>query len=84
MSENAESKALGLLTSGRLLITWIDCVEIKPTCRGDSGEVYELGYAPGAWFCNRAAVGRCSHMPALMRVAVRPTARRWSEEARTA
>ncbi len=84
MRENAERKAERLLSSGRLVLTWIDQAEIRATCRGDSGEVYRLGYRPGGWHCDCPALGRCSHMVALQRVTVRPTARRWTEEARPA
>ena len=42
-------------------------------CRGDSGEVYYLGYHPGdqEWRCTcREMKGNCSHLQALKLVVV--------------
>jgi uncharacterized Zn finger protein len=81
MRENAERKGARLLVSGRLIVTWLDATEARATCRGDSGEIYLLGYRPGSWYCDCPALGRCSHLVALMRVTVRPSVRRWQEAA---
>jgi uncharacterized Zn finger protein len=83
MRENADAKAVRLLTCGRLTVEWLDTVTIRAICRGDSGEVYALGYSPDrGWWCDCPAFGRCSHLLALMRVVVlAPAPRRWVEAA---
>ena len=46
---------------------------VKAKCRGDSGEVYQLGYDPRrAWYCTCPAKGVCSHLVALQLVVVLP------------
>ena len=80
MRENAEAKAVRLLTCGRLTVEWLDATTIRGTCRGDSGEVYRVGYEPDTgWTCDCPAFGRCSHLIALQRVALVPSPRRWAE-----
>jgi uncharacterized Zn finger protein len=73
--EGAPEKGRRLLTEGRLSVE-----EIRPDgtivahCRGDSGEVYALGYdaAKRQWRCTCAEMkGRCSHLVALQLVTVR-------------
>jgi hypothetical protein len=82
MRENASSKADRLLTCGRLTVEWIDASTIRATVRGDSAEVYRVGFQPGrGWSCTCAAFTRCSHVLALQRVALVPAPRRWAEAA---
>lgn len=66
------SKASRLLIDGRLLIERVDRLFVKASCRGDSGEVYKLGWDGARWFCNCEARGDCSHLRALWMVTVRP------------
>jgi uncharacterized Zn finger protein len=80
--EDAGTKATRLLNCGRLTVEWIDASTIRATCRGDSGEVYGVGYDPDAgWHCTCPSFGRCSHVLALQRVALVPSPRRWAEVA---
>jgi uncharacterized Zn finger protein len=50
----------------------VDGQIISATCRGDSGEVYELGFdaSHGSWYCTCEAKGRCSHMQAATLVTI--------------
>ena len=66
-------KARRLLIEGRLNITLRDGDVIRATCRGDSGELYNLGYNPAmrGWDCSCAARSTCAHLRALMLVTVR-------------
>ena len=75
MHENAEAKGVRYLGEGRLTILRVDERQIEAVCFGDSGEVYRLGYHPGSWWCDCPALGRCSHMTALMRVSLTPASR---------
>lgn len=70
--ESAADKGRRLLVEGRLVVR-----EVRPTgtivaeCRGDSGEVYALGYDARRkqWRCTCAEMkGRCSHLVALQLV----------------
>lgn len=70
--ENATVKGLRLLGEARLHIRLADARRVLAWVRGDSGEVYDVGYENGAWFCSCPAFGPCSHLIALMRVTVRP------------
>jgi hypothetical protein len=80
MREDAERKALRLLTSGRLVVELVDTERIRATVRGDSGQVYVVGYSPGpGWTCACPALNRCSHLLALQRVTLVPSPRRWAE-----
>lgn len=75
MRENRDAKGRRLLAEGRLKVERVDPVSrlIVASCRGDSGEVYSLGFDPraGEWRCNCPARTKCSHMTALMLVTVR-------------
>lgn len=77
MAETALQKAERLLTSGRLIVRQVGDPEkpgrIVAECRGDSGEVYVLGYDPrkDEWRCTCAARGDCSHLGALKLVVVK-------------
>ena len=76
--EAAATKARRLLTEGRLEVTYIDHDDsfglIVAKCRGDSGEVYSLGWDPTKeeWRCTCAEMkGNCSHLQALKLVVVK-------------
>jgi uncharacterized Zn finger protein len=68
--ENVETKGRRLLTEGRLTVTKTLGRTIIATCKGDSGEVYMLGYdaTKSEWRCTCEARGRCSHLVALQLV----------------
>lgn len=66
--ENVRDKSVRLLISGRLRVTHVHGDEIKAECRGDSGEVYELGHVDEVWRCSCPARTACSHLHALWAV----------------
>ena len=68
--ENAAAKARRLLIEGRVNIIRRVGPELLAEIRGDSGEVYQAGHEPGRWWCSCPAVDTCSHVRALMLVAV--------------
>lgn len=71
--EDVATKARRYLIEARLTIRKVGQALIAASCRGDSGEVYELGYSPSTgWSCTCAARGRCCHVQALMLVVLRP------------
>jgi uncharacterized Zn finger protein len=71
--ENARDRGRRLVAEGRLVIRRVNEEEILAVCRGDSGEVHELGYYPnGGWWCDCVARTRCAHLVALMLVVVTP------------
>ena len=72
MRENAEVKGRRLLAEGRLIVLAVRPRTLDATCRGDSAEVYHLGYQAGGWFCTCPALGTCSHLVALQLVTLRP------------
>ena len=66
-------KARRLLIEGRLNIVRRDGDNIWAECRGDSGEVYAVGYDSENlhdWVCSCPARSICSHVKALMLVTV--------------
>lgn len=70
-AESTAAKGRRLLTEGRLRIRMIGN-EGKPgwivaECRGDSGQLYVLGFNPdeGEWKCTCPARTECSHLVAL-------------------
>jgi uncharacterized Zn finger protein len=67
-------KARRLLIEGRLQVTAVGNRHgwIVASCRGDSGEVYSLGYDPRKkeWRCTCPARSTCSHIKALQLVTV--------------
>jgi hypothetical protein len=71
--ENFHEKAVRYLGEARLQVRTIDAAEIRATCRGDSGEVYALGFRRGGWYCDCPARTRCAHLQSLMLVSLRPT-----------
>ena len=72
MRENAASKACRLLISGRVFMRIVNASEVIAAVRGDSGELYEAGFIRGRWRCSCPAVGPCSHLIAVQRVALTP------------
>ena len=73
--EAASVKARRLLPEGRLMIRRVDPDTglVWAQCRGDSGEVYDLGHDPnkGEWRCSCDELkGNCSHLQALKLVVV--------------
>jgi uncharacterized Zn finger protein len=73
--ESAADKGRRLLTEGRLTVLKIHPSGlIHAQCRGDSAEVYDLGYDPerGQWRCTcQEMKGKCSHLVALQLVTLR-------------
>lgn len=69
--ESAAVKGLRYLIEGRLTVLEVSRRRILARCKGDSGEEYHLGFDRG-WWCDCPARGRCSHLVAFMRVALRP------------
>ena len=72
MRENYYLKAKRLLGEGRLTVRRVEGSTVSASCRGDSGEVYDVGHDPsqGTWYCTCEAKGRCSHMQATMLVTI--------------
>lgn len=70
--EDKRTKGLRLLVDGRLFIREVNPVTgyIYAECRGDSGELYELGWNPWKkkWGCTCQARTDCSHLSALWNV----------------
>jgi hypothetical protein len=69
-------KASRLLIDGRLIVTRVMWERVDATCRGDSGEIWKLGYIGGHWHCECPAKTTCAHLKALMRVTVKPTGKK--------
>lgn len=75
--ETVDEKARRLLTEGRLIVRLAGGPNglIVAECRGDSGDVYQLGWDPAKseWRCTCPEVrGGCSHLKALQLVCVKP------------
>lgn len=73
--EPLAKKARRLLAEGRLTVSQAaKGGAIVAECRGDSGDVYKLGWDPRAseWRCTCPNPRRCSHLAALQLVTVRP------------
>ena len=66
--EDAMTKARRLLGEGRVVITRVDGRDVAALVRGDSAEIYSVTHHAGIWACDCAALGRCSHVQALMLV----------------
>ena len=58
-------KAIRLLVTGRLRVWHVSHDLIQADCRGDSGEIYTLGWRDGLWSCSCPARTDCSHLGAL-------------------
>jgi hypothetical protein len=73
LRENARDRGRRLVAEGRLILRRVDEVEILAVCRGDSGELHELGYHPsGGWWCSCMARTQCAHLVSLQLVTVAP------------
>lgn len=70
MREDAATKARRLLAEGRVIVTHVDGRDVSAIVRGDSAELYSVTHRSGSWACDCAALGRCSHVQALMLVTV--------------
>lgn len=69
--ENAEAKGRRYLAEGRLLLRVVNSRRLLANARGN-GEIYQVGYERGGWYCECPALGRCAHLVALQLVTVRP------------
>lgn len=67
MRENAEEKAVRLLTTGRVTITGASHRFVAGVVRGDHG-TYWCGYDRGSWHCECPCLTGCSHVAALKRI----------------
>ena len=64
--ESAASKGRRYLVEGRLCLTHLDQDDVSAWCRGDSGEIYDVGHDfCRGWFCSCAARGDCAHLGRL-------------------
>jgi len=63
--ENAGTKARRLLIAGRVMVLEARGRWVRAYVRGDSG-VYEVMHQDGAWSCDCACLGRCSHVQSVM------------------
>ncbi|MGI8615285.1 MAG: hypothetical protein ACR2L4_00660 [Actinomycetota bacterium] len=73
MRENARDRGRRLVAEGRLVIRRVNETQIDAVCRGDSGELHELGYHPDAgWWCDCRARTQCGHLYSLQLVTVAP------------
>lgn len=71
--ENARDRGRRMLAEARLVLRRVDETQILAICRGDSGQVHELGYHPrGGWWCSCEARTQCGHLYALQLVTVAP------------
>jgi uncharacterized Zn finger protein len=70
---SADVKGRRYLVEGRLTVERISDGLVVAACRGDSGDIYHLGFDPAQteWRCTCPARGRCSHLIALQLVVVR-------------
>jgi hypothetical protein len=70
-------KGRRLLAEGRLTVKVVDSRKVVASCRGDSAEVYGLGFDPnpGTYRFTCAARGRCSYLVTLQLVTTRPKGR---------
>jgi uncharacterized Zn finger protein len=71
--ESAAMKGRRYLIEGRLTVERVERDLVIASCKGDSGEVYRLGYDPEArqWRCTCPALRRCSHLVGLQLITVR-------------
>lgn len=75
--ETVDEKARRLLIEGRLIVRTVGGPNglIVAECRGDSGDVYSLGWDPvkSEWRCTCPEQrGGCSHLKSLQLVCVKP------------
>lgn len=62
--EDAHTRGRRLLAEGRLIVKAVG-PEIEAACRGDSGQIHQLGYRAGRFWCSCEARTRCAHLVAL-------------------
>lgn len=72
--EDLRTKGIRYLGEARLTVHRVGPDAIDAVCRGDSGELYEVTYRRGGWWCSCPARTRCAHLQALMLVVLRPGA----------
>lgn len=74
--ESSDEKGRRYLIEGRLEIVYVkpSVPEIRALCRGDSAEVYRLGWSPQIeWWCGcPVKTANCSHLAALKLVVTVP------------
>jgi uncharacterized Zn finger protein len=70
--EDAQAKAARLAGSGRTTIRHVSDDAIVANVRGDSAMVYIVTWSPAGWSCSCPALGRCSHIRAVMLVLLEP------------
>ena len=70
--ENAAEKARRLLTEGRVRVLHATRHRIDAVVVGDSAEAYQVRADASGYTCTCPAIGRCSHLQALMLVTWRP------------
>jgi hypothetical protein len=78
--EDVQAKAVRLVGSGRVTLRSLGPDLIAARVRGDSAQVYNVGWDPDGWRCDCEAVTRCSHIRAVQLVSVAPspdTSPRW-------
>jgi hypothetical protein len=68
VKETKAEKTARLLRTGRLRVYSVTPSEIAAECKGDSGELYTLGWRDGHWRCSCKARVDCSHLNALWAV----------------
>jgi uncharacterized Zn finger protein len=70
--ESIEVKARRYLAEGRLVVIQVLGDHVSAVCQGETG-AYDLGHIPGhGWWCScPVRTDRCSHLTALMLVAIR-------------
>jgi hypothetical protein len=73
VSEGVVAKGRRLVVEGRLVVEKVDGGLAVASCRGDSSEIYHLGYDPRAneWRCACPARRMCSHIVGLQLATVR-------------
>ena len=69
--EDALAKGRRYVAEGRLHVRLADSTGIRATCRGQ-GELYNLGFHRGGWYCDCPAKTLCAHLVALQLVTIRP------------
>jgi hypothetical protein len=78
MAETKAQKALRYVSERRLTVLRVERAIVVAECKGDSGEVYKLGFDPrdSQWRCTCEASAKfhreCSHLMALKLVTVKP------------
>jgi hypothetical protein len=73
MREDARARGRRFVSEGRLVLRRVDETQILAVCRGDSGELHELGYdQAGGWWCDCQARTQCAHLYSLQLVCIAP------------